>query len=175
MFIILHYILFVNGIRLCYNEVMAKKAKYQPSGTIKNRRARFDYQLGDTFLAGIELNGREVKALRLGHGNLRGAFVSVNGGELYLNNAQITGTNGVPIPESEQTRQRKLLLKQKEIDALVAAKQQGMHIIPTEILTKTRFIKIRISLAKSKKQYDKRSTIKKREDDINTQRELKYR
>ena len=151
---------------------MAKKAKKQ-SSHISNRRARFDYELGDVFLAGLQLNGREVKALRLGNGNLRGAFVTVNKGEMYLNNALINGTSGVPISESEQTRQRKLLLKQREIDQLIAAKQQGLHIIPTEILTKTRFIKLRIALAKSKKQYDKRTTIKKRDDSRNTARELK--
>lgn len=154
---------------------MAKKKKQTNEGKIQNRRARFDYSLGDSFLAGIQLNGREVKALRLGHGSLRGAFVSVNNGELYLNNAQINGTSGVPIPETEQTRQRKLLLKQREIDQLIAAKQQGLHIIPTELLTKSRYIKLRISLATSKKQYDKRDNIKKREDNINTLRELKYR
>lgn len=144
---------------------MAKKRKSNDTGKIQNRRARFDYALGDSFTAGLSLNGREVKALRLGHGNLRGAFISAKDGELYLNNAQINGTNGVPINESEQTRQRKLLLKQREINQLLTAKQQGLHIIPTEILTKTRYIKIRISLAKSKKQYDKRETIKKRDTD----------
>lgn len=140
---------------------------------ITNKRARFDYELSDGLVAGIVLNGRETKALRLGHGQLRGAYVTVKDNELWLINAIVHGTSGVPIEDSEQTRARKLLVSKKDIARLIAARQQGLQIIPTEILTDGRFIKVRISLGKSKKQYDKRQTIKKRDDDRNTHRLLR--
>ena len=130
---------------------------------IQNRRARFDYELGDNFTCGLALNGRETKALRLGRGQLQGAYVTIKDGELWLINAQIHGTNGIAIEESDKTRARKLLAKKREIDALIAAKQQGKTIVPTEILTKTRFIKLRIAIGRGKKAYDKRETIKKRD------------
>ena len=140
---------------------------------IQNSRARFDYDLKDDYLCGIVLNGRETKALRLGHGQLKGAFVNIKNGELWLNNMTITGRSGLPIEADEQTRARKLLAKGREIDQLIAAKQQGLSIVPTEVLTRTRFIKVRIAVGRGKKQYDKRATIKKRDDDRNVRRELK--
>lgn len=139
---------------------------------IQNNRARFDYTLGDDFLCGIVLNGRETKALRLGHGQLKGAFVNINNGELWLNNMTITGHNGLPIDETEKSQARKLLAKKREIDVLIAAKQQGNTIVPTEVLTRTRYIKVRIAIGKGKKQYDKRASLKKRDDSRNIQREL---
>ena len=140
---------------------------------IQNSRARFDYELSDDVLVGIKLNGRETKALRLGHGQLRGAFVNIKDGELWLNNMTINGRVGLPIDEFEQTQPRKLLAKRREINALQAAKQQGNTIVPTEVLTRTRFIKVRIAVGKGKKQYDKRQSLKKHDDKRNTQRELK--
>lgn len=141
---------------------MAKK-KARPAKSIINRRARLDYALGDSLVVGIELSGRETKALRLGHGNLTGSYVNVRKGELWLTNAQIHGTAGIPISEAEQTRERKLLAKRREIDKLIAAKQQGMTIIPLELLTRGRYIKLKISTARGKKKYDKRQTLKQRE------------
>jgi SsrA-binding protein len=132
--------------------------------TISNRRARFDYELGDSLVAGLELSGAETKSLRMGHGHLRGAYVTVKEGELWLINATIAGTNGIPISETDQTRARKLLAKRKEIEALVGANQQGKTIVPLEILTRGRFIKLRIAVGKGRKHYDKRQTLKKREE-----------
>ena len=149
------------------------KKKQPQVKKIQNSRARFDYALQDDYLCGIVLNGRETKALRLGHGQLKGAFVNIKDGELWLNNMTVTGRNGLPIEADEQTRSRKLLAKQREINQLIAAKQQGLSIVPTEVLTKTRFIKVRIAVGRGKKHYDKRATIKKREDDRNAHRELK--
>ncbi|HSX45654.1 MAG TPA: SsrA-binding protein SmpB [Candidatus Saccharimonadia bacterium] len=142
---------------------MAKKKQNRPK-TIQNRRARHDYELGDSLVVGLELTGAETKSLRMGHGHLRGAYVTVNGGELYLINATIAGTSGIPIGESEQTRARKLLAKRREIEALIEAKKQGRTIVPLEILTQGRFIKLRISAGKGKKRYDKRQTLKARDD-----------
>ena len=136
---------------------MAKK-KPQSVKTISNRRARHDYELGDSLIVGIELSGRETKALRMGHGQLRGAYVTVKDNQLWLLNATIHGTNGIPIDETEQTRSRRLLAKRKQIDELIASKQQGKSILPLEILTQGRYIKVRIALGQGKKNYEKRAT-----------------
>lgn len=142
---------------------MAKK-KPQQTKQITNRRARHDYELGDSLVAGIELTGAETKALRMGHGQLRGAYVTVKEGELFLINATISGSTGIPIAESDQTRARKLLIKRREIDSLLEAKQQCKTIVPLEMLTRGRYIKVRISVGRGKKLYDKRQTLKKRDE-----------
>ena len=151
---------------------MAKK-KQQTTKSIQNRRARHDYDLGDSLIVGLELTGREVKSLRMGHGQLRGAYVTVKDDQLWLLNSTINGTNGIPISETEQTRTRRLLAKRKQIDDLIAAKQQGKAIVPLEMLTNGRFIKLRISVGKGKKHFDKRQTLKARDDARNTARAIK--
>lgn len=138
---------------------MAKK-KAVHKKTIQNRRARHDYELSDSLVVGVELSGAEVKSLRLGHGQLRGAYVTLKQNELFLINAAINGTTGIPISETEQTRARRLLAKRREIDHLIAVKQQGKTIVPLEILTGGRFIKLRISVGRGKKNYDKRQSLK---------------
>lgn len=147
---------------------MAKK-KATTTKKITNRRARHDYELGDSLVVGLQLTGAETKALRMGHGQLRGAYVTLKQDELFLINATISGTSGIPIGESDQTRARKLLAKRREIKALTEAKQQGKTIVPLEMLTGGRFIKLRISVGRGKKHYDKRQTLKKRDEtrDIN--------
>jgi SsrA-binding protein len=151
---------------------MAKKRQNQPK-TIRNRRARHDYELGDSLVAGLELTGAETKALRMGHGHLRGAYVTVKDGELYLINATIAGSSGIMINEDDQSRARKLLAKHREIEALMAARQQGRTIVPLEILTGGRFIKLRIAVGKGKKLYDKRQTLKARDDKRRAQAAIK--
>ena len=128
---------------------MAKKKPNQPK-TISNRRARHDYELGDSLVVGLELTGAETKALRLGHGQLRGAYVTVKNDELWLINATISPSSGIPIDESSQIRDRKLLAKRREITKLVEAKQQGRTIVPLEVLTSGRFIKLRIAVGQGR-------------------------
>lgn len=140
------------------------KKKTPSTKLITNRRARFDYELGDSLVVGIQLTGAETKALRMGHGQLRGAYVNVKDGELWLFNATISGSNGIPISETDQTRNRKILAKRREIEHLIELKQQGRTIVPLEILTKGRYIKLRISAGKGKKHYDKRQTLKARDE-----------
>lgn len=139
--------------------------KSQTPGNIINRRARFDYELGDSLVVGLQLSGAETKALRLGHGQLRGAYVNALNGELWLVGAQITSSKGVPLAEDQQTRSRKLLAKRREIDSLVAARQAGNTIVPLELLIGGRYIKLRISVGRGKKRYDKRETIKRRQQE----------
>jgi SsrA-binding protein len=149
---------------------MAKKKQANKPKVISNRRARHDYELGDSIVVGISLTGAETKNLRRGHGQLRGAYVMVKDNELWLINAAINGSNGIPIEESAQTRSRKLLAKRREIDKLIEAKQQGKVIVPLEILTQGRYIKVRISVGKGKKSYDKRQTLKARDEKRTLQR-----
>jgi SsrA-binding protein len=141
-------------------------AKKKPSNIkkITNRRARYDYELGDELVVGIALSGAETKALRRGHGHIRGAYVTVKDGELWLFNATITGDGSIKISEEEQTRSRKLLAKKREIEALMAAKQQGKTVIPLDILTGGRYIKVRIAVGRGKKRYDKRQVLKQRDE-----------
>lgn len=115
-------------------------------------------------IVGLELTGAEVKALRMGHGQLRGAYVTVKDNELWLINTTITGTNAVKLSESDQTRTRKLLAKRREIDDLIASKQQGLTIVPLELLTGGRFIKLRIAAGRGKKLYDKRADLKRKDE-----------
>lgn len=151
------------------------KAQTNQSKTIQNRRARHDYELGDSIVVGLELTGAEAKNLRMGHGQLRGAYVTVKDEELYLLNATINGTSGIPIEESDQTRTRKVLAKRREINALIEAKQQGRTIVPLEVLTRGRYIKLRIAIGKGKKLYDKRATLKKRDTDRELQAAMRPR
>ncbi len=154
---------------------MSKQKRRSGAKTITNRRARFDYELGDSLVVGLELTGPEVKSLRMGHGQLRGAYVTVQGSELYLLGATIHGTNGVPLDAQAQIRTRKLLAKRREINALIAAKQQGRTIVPLEMLTAGRFIKLRIAIGKGKRQYDKRQVLQKRAAERDASRALKPR
>ena len=153
---------------------MAKKKANTPK-TIQNKRARFDYELDGSLVVGLELTGAETKSLRLGHGNLRGAYVTVKDSELYLLNSTINGTNGVRVDEGDQTRTRRLLAKRREIDALIEAKKQGRTIVPLELLTQSRYIKLRIAVGKGKKHYDKRQTMKARDESRQIGRALKPR
>ena len=143
---------------------MKRTQKAGAAKHITNKRARHDYELGDSLLVGISLMGAEVKALRLGHGHLRGAYVTIVNNELWLINSTIAGTVGVAIAESDQTRSRKLLAKRREIEQLQEAKKQGRTIVPLEILTGQRHIKVRIAVGKGKKLYDKRQSLKARDE-----------
>ena len=139
------------------------KKKVAQTKQIVNRRARHDYELGDSLVVGTQLSGAETKALRMGHGQLRGSYVTIKDGELWLFNASIHGSAGIPIGEQAATRNRKLLAKKREIDAIIEAKQQGKTVVPLEVLTQGRYIKVRIAVGRGKKQYDKRETLKKRD------------
>ncbi len=149
------------------------RKKSQAPGNITNRRARFDYELGDSLVVGLQLSGAETKALRMGHGQLHGAYVNELKGELWLVNAQVSSSSGIPISEDDQTRSRKVLAKRKEIDSLIAARQAGNTIVPLELLTRGRYIKLRISVGRGKKRYDKRETLKRREQERDISRQTR--
>jgi len=146
-------------------------AKKKPANKqISNRRARFDYKLSEPLTVGIVLNGAETKAIRNGHAQLTGAYVNILNNELWLINATLTGSNAAPISETDKTRSRKLLASRKEIDNLIQAKKSGSTIVPLEILTATKYIKLRIAYGVGNKNYDKREIIKKRDEQRKIQR-----
>ncbi len=142
---------------------MAKKKT--TNSLIQNRRARYDYELRDEFNVGIALTGQEVKAARSGQVSLKGAYVTLKDGEVWLTNASFSVIHTEPGKSSRsiETGPRKLLAKKKEIAVLQAVKDQGLTIVPLSMTTRTRFIKLKIATAKGKKQYDKRETIKRKD------------
>lgn len=152
-----------------------KKKKQAKPSAIVNRRASFDYALGDEITAGLVLNGREARAARDNRVQLKGSYVTIRNDELWLNNASFSlKLNSKGINEtSVDTSPRKLLASRKQIDELAARKQEGMSIVPLRLLTQGRYIKVVIALGKGKKNYDKRQAIKKRDQARDTSRLLK--
>ena len=130
-----------------------KKAKTPDMVTV-NRRARYDYTLGDELVAGMSLSGPEVRQIRDHHVQLRGSFVTIKDGELWLNNLTLG---------ADTARNIKLLATKKQIAALAREKVAGSTIVPVKLLGGSRHIKLVIAVGKGKKKYDKRETIKKRD------------
>lgn len=153
-----------------------KKPASKTHASILNRRAKFDYELGDEIVAGMVLTGPEVRAARDGHIQLKGSYVTVRDGELWLNNASFSlklNERGKPGARSIDTSTRKLLASRKQIDLLQTRKKEGMTIVPTKLLTSGRYIKLVIAVGKGKKNYDKRETIKRRDIEREHKRMLK--
>jgi len=149
--------------------------KVVKSGAILNRRASFDYSLEQDITVGVTLTGREARAARDGRVQLKGSFVTIRNNELWLNNASFSLVLNTKNAEdvSVDTSPRKLLAHRKQIDELVAQKQTGMTIVPLRLLTQGRFIKLVIALGKGKKLYDKRQTIKARDQERDVRRNEK--
>jgi len=138
---------------------------------ITNKRAFYDYQLLERIEAGINLNGAEVKAVRLGHADLTGSHVRIMGSEAYLINAKIFPYEYARPEGFDEKRTRKLLLHKKEIIALKSKTEgQNLALVPVSLYTTKSFIKLEIALGKGKKQYDKKEAIKKK--DIQREEEL---
>lgn len=140
-----------------------------------NKKARFDYTILETLEAGIMLSGAEVKAVRQGNLNLKGAFVTVYGNRAELLNAYIGPYKYAPQKESyDPTASRKLLIHKKEIAYLLGKKQEeGLTIVPLSVYTKGRQIKVEIGIAKGKKLYDKRESVKNRDVKREMARQMK--
>jgi SsrA-binding protein len=144
-----------------------------------NRRASFDYTLGESYEAGIALTGSEIKSVRDGKMDLRDAFVLIRNGEAFLLNAYIptyrlsTGFARSEMSEGER-RERKLLLHKREIaDLKSGIDQKGFTAIVTKVYLKKGRAKVQVALAKGKKQYDKREAIAKRDAQRDIQRAMK--
>ncbi len=137
---------------------------------IINRKARHDYYISDTYEAGIVLKGTEIKSIRAGRANLKDSYAIIKNNEIYLLNMHISKYKEGNIFNHEETRTRKLLLHKKEILKLNdKIRLEGYTLIPLKLYFKGSNAKIEIGVAKGKKDYDKRETIKKRD----TERELR--
>ena len=142
----------------------------------ENRKAFHDYHLLETFEAGMVLLGTEVKAIREGRVNLRDSFARVEDGEVYLYNVNISPYSHRGYADHEPLRRRKLLLHRHEILKLIGQTiEKGMTLVPVRMYFKNGRVKVAVSLAKGKKEYDKRETIKRRETERETRAAIKER
>jgi SsrA-binding protein len=140
----------------------------------ENRKAFHDFHLLETFEAGIALLGTEVKAIREGRVNLRDSYARIEGGEVFLFNVNISPYSHRGYADHEPLRRRKLLLHRDEIRKLIGKTvEKGMTLVPTRMYFKNGKVKVAVSLAKGKKEYDKRETIKRREVDRETRAAVK--
>lgn len=141
----------------------------------ENKKAYFDYEILDTLEAGLVLTGSEVKSIRKSTANLKGGFITFHGNEAFMTNVHVpkykfAGT----LTDYNPERSRKILLKDKEISYLrEKSMEKGLTIIPLSLYNKGRHIKLGVGIAKGKKKYDKRETIKKRDLDREIKRTLK--
>ncbi len=132
---------------------------------IEHKKATFDYELLESFEAGVQLFGTEVKSLRAHQGKLEGAHITVRGGEAFLINAEIPAFQPANAKSDyDPKRNRRLLLTKKELVKLAKGEEQaGLTLVPVSMYNKGRLIKLRLAIARGKKKVDKRETIKKRE------------
>jgi len=143
----------------------------------ENKKAYFDYDILDTFEAGLVLTGQEVKSIRLGRASLKGAYVVLRDEEAYLIGANIPAYQPKNAPlDYDAERLRKLLLNKSEIKQLIGkSKEKGFTLIPLKIYTKNAKIKLAFGIGKGRKKTDKREAIKKRETKREMEKELKTR
>lgn len=140
----------------------------------QNRKARYEYTILDTIEAGIVLQGTEIKSIRAGRINLKDGYASIRNGEIWLVNVHIAPFEQGNQFNHDPVRPRKLLMKKKQIDRLIGeVKQGGITLVPLKVYIKNGFAKVLIGLAKGKKQYDKRETIKRRDQDRQLRRAIK--
>ena len=141
-----------------------------------NRRARFEYEILDTYEAGLVLRGPEVKSLRAGKASLSDAYAVVRRGEMYLVNAHISPYEEAGRENPDSRRERKLLLHRAEIARLAGdVSEKGFTVVPLSLYFKDGRAKVELALARGKKLHDKRETIRRREEDREVQRTLRGR
>jgi len=157
---------------------MAEKTEREKaqSSVAENRKAFHDFHLLETFEAGLVLLGTEVKAIREGRVNLRDSYARVEDGEVFLYNVNISPYSHRGYADHEPLRRRKLLLHRNEIRKLIGKTvEKGLTLVPVRLYFKNGRVKVAISIAKGKKDYDKRETIKRRETDRETRAAVKSR
>jgi len=152
---------------------MKKQLKRKPLA--ENRRARYDYEILDTYEAGLVLHGYEVKSIKTGRVSLKGAYVVIKDNEAYLINTFIPPYQPANTPDDyNPERNRKLLLNKSEIKSLIGkSKRKGLTLVPLKLYTKRGKIKLGLAIAKGKREIDKREAIKKRETEREVQRKLR--
>jgi SsrA-binding protein len=130
-----------------------------------NRKARHDYLIEDTFEAGLVLTGSEIKSIRAGQVNLRDGYAAIRGEELWLVNAHIAPYKQASNQNHEPRRDRKLLLHRREINRLIGKLQEkGLALVPLQLYLKNGLAKVELGLARGKRQYDKRETLREKDD-----------
>jgi len=130
-----------------------------------NRKARHDYLIEDTFEAGIVLTGSEIKSIRAGQVNLRDGYAALRDGELWLLNAHIAPYHQASYENHEPRRERKLLMHRREINRLTGKLQEkGLTLVPLQLYLKNSRAKVELGLARGKKLYDKRQSMRERDD-----------
>jgi SsrA-binding protein len=155
---------------------MAKSKDSAEQLVADNRKAHHDYHLLETFEAGLALRGTEVKAMREGRANLRDSYCRMEGGEAFLMNAHVGQYSHGGYASHDPLRPRKLLLHLDELRKLLGkTTEKGMTIVPLRLYFKHGRVKLAIALAKGKKSYDKRETIKRREAERETRAAVKGR
>ncbi|OGL62538.1 SsrA-binding protein [Candidatus Uhrbacteria bacterium RIFCSPHIGHO2_02_FULL_47_44] len=131
-----------------------------------NKKAGFDFDLQEEFEAGLVLLGWEVKSAKAGHVQLKGAFLHISNGELWLKNAFISPYKPAGNQEVQSDRDRKVLVHKRELKRLIGKKlTEGLTLVPLRIYTKGNLVKLVFAIAKGKKKYEKREAIKKRDVD----------
>ncbi|MGT2950619.1 SsrA-binding protein [Streptococcus cuniculi] len=149
-------------------------AKGEGKVLAQNKKARHDYSIVDTIEAGLVLTGTEIKSIRAGRINLKDGFAQIRKGEAWLNNVHIAPYDEGNIWNQDPTRTRKLLLRKKQITSLEQEiKGTGMTLVPLKVYLKDGFAKVLIGLAKGKHDYDKRESIKRREQNRDIARTMK--
>ena len=142
----------------------------------KNKKAYHDYEITDTYEAGIQLTGAEVKSCREHRVNLKGSFVQVLNDEALAESMHISPYKFAPNEKYKETRTRKLLLHQKEIDKIASTlNEKGITAIPLELYLKGSLIKMKIGICRGRKLYDKRAVLKKRDQDREISRTISAR
>lgn len=140
---------------------------------VSNRRARFEYEILEKLDAGISLLGSEVKSIRNGKANIKESYADIRDGEVFLIGAHISPYEQAGRFNHDPIRDRKLLLKANEIKRLSGkVREKGLTLVPLRLHTKGRLIKLELGVGRGKKLYDKRETIKKREQDVEMARAL---
>ena len=141
---------------------------------VQNRKGNYDFQIAETFEAGIALQGTEIKSLRNNGGSLQEAYVKIISKELWLIGAHIAPYSHGNINNHEERRDRKLLMHRREIDKLLSAtREKGMSLVPLALYLKSGRVKLRFGLGKGKKHQDKRQTLIEREKKREMDRAMK--
>lgn len=139
-----------------------------------NKKAIHDYQILEKIEAGIVLSGQEVKSVKNGQVNLKGSYVITKGNEIWLINCHIAPYKTATLLSYQPRRDRKLLLKRKEVASLIGTlRAKGLTVLPLSVYTKGSLIKFEIGIGRGRKEYDKRDLIKKRESDRTIRRSLR--
>ncbi len=154
---------------------MAGRGRSKIRDIVVNRRARHDYEIIETFEAGIELRGSEVKSIKEGRVSIQEAYADIEDGEVFIYSMHISPYSKSGSFQHEPLRPKKLLLHKYEIKRLIGkVRERGLTLIPLKVYEKNGLIKVLLGLVKGKKKYEKREAIKRRIIDREIERAIKY-